>query len=178
MEQGYFQIYTGNGKGKTTASLGLALRSLGSGYSVFIGQFLKSGDYSELKMLDKISSVLEPEQNLSVNQFGSGCFIFGDPTEEDYRLAREGFELCREALFSDKYDVIILDELNIALKYELIPLENVLSMIDNRPERCELIITGRYVHEELEKRADLITEMKEVRHYMSQGVMARRGIEK
>ena len=172
LSKGFVQVYTGNGKGKTTAALGLSLRALGAGFRVFFAQFLKSGEYSEIKAL----KVFEPR--VEIAQFGKGCFVRGRPGPEDFELARKGFSLCRAKVLSRDFELVVLDELNLALHFGLIPLEEVLSLIEERPQGVELVITGRYAPEPLLEAADLVTEMREVKHYYRQGVKARVGIEK
>lgn len=171
MEKGYIHIYTGNGKGKTTAALGVTVRTLCAGRRVYIGQFIKSMKYNETKLTQHFDT-------LCIEQFGSGCFIKRDPNQEDIALAQKGLDRCREILASEEYDLVIFDELNVALYYKLISLEEVLNLIDSKPKKTELIITGRYAPNELIERADLVTEMKEVKHYFHEGVMARNGIER
>ncbi len=170
--KGYVQVYTGNGKGKTTAALGQALRALGAGLRVFLGQFLKKGTYSEIKALEIFSPRIE------IQQFGRGCFIRGKPTEEDFRLAREGFSLCREKVLSSLYQLVILDELNLVLHFGLLSIDEALDLIRNKPADVELVITGRYAPQPLIDAADLVTEMREIKHYYQKGVKARVGIEK
>jgi len=172
------QIYTGNGKGKTTASLGLVLRALGAGYSVFIGQFLKNGDYSEIKMLQKMKSVLEPDQELEVRQFGEPRFIKQTPRQEDIDSAMEGWQMLKEAVFSEQYQVVVAEELNVALKMNLVPLKEVLKLMQDKPDTVELVLTGRYAPQEVIEAADLVSEIKEIKHYYNNGVQARTGIEK
>lgn len=170
LEVGYVHVYTGNGKGKTTAALGLTLRALCAGKKVFIGQFIKGMNYSELKIVDYFKEV-------EIVQFGKNCFINGKPTEEDIRLAEEGLKKSKEAIFSGKYDIVILDEINVALHYGLLKLEDVLDIIHHKPTSTELILTGRYAPKEIIDTADLVTEMVEVKHYYSKGILARLGIE-
>jgi cob(I)alamin adenosyltransferase len=171
-ERGYIQVYTGNGKGKTTASLGLALRAAGAGFKVFIGQFLKTGDYSEIKGLTRFDDLIK------VKQFGAPRFIGRKIHDEDIQLAREGLAELGKALESGEWDVIIAEELNVAVHLNVIPLKDALAFIDKKPEHTELVITGRNAPEEIKERADLITEMTEVKHYYHAGVQARTGIEK
>lgn len=173
----YLQIYTGNGKGKTTASMGLIIRSLGAGKSVFFGQFQKSGSYSEIKMLNKISKLLYPDQILTLEQFGDGSFIVGEPSENVQKLARDGYNRCKEAILSKKYSIVVLDEINIALYYKLISLDDVLKLVEEAKYICELVLTGRYAPQELIDIADLVTSMTEVKHYSQAGLDARLGIE-
>lgn len=170
MKNGKVQVYTGNGKGKTTAAMGLTLRATGAGFKVFIGQFAKGAEYSEIKALKQLNGV-------RVEQFGRHCFIVNEPEAEDIRLAREGLETARTAMQSGNYDLIILDEVNIALYYKLFSVETLLAFIDEKPDSIELILTGRYAPEAIINRADLVTEMREVKHYYTQGLEARTGIE-
>ena len=165
--KGYIHIYTGNGKGKTTASLGLAVRAALADKRVFIGQFIKGMEYSELKLPDYIP-------NIKIYQFGRDCFIYNEPTEEDILAARQGLDICREVLKEGKWDVVILDELNIALYYNLCQVQEVLEILDNKKENVEVVITGRYAPKELIDKADLVTEMVEIKHYYNKGVEARK----
>lgn len=169
--KGYVHVYTGEGKGKTTAALGLALRAAGAGLKVFIGQFVKSGAYSEIMALDRFSDVI------TCKQFGRGRWIRGKPSEEDTRLAREGLEEVRKIVRNGEYDLVILDEADIAVLFHLFNAEELLSLIDIKPENMELVFTGRRADPRLIERADLVTEMREVKHYYQKGVTARRGIE-
>ncbi len=170
-EKGYVQIYTGNGKGKTTAAIGLAVRSAGAGYKVLFAQFVKGQPYSEHKALEKF-------ENITVKQFGRKEFIHSKPSEEDIKKAKEGYEFVYNALKNDYYDVVILDEANIAVFFKLFSDDDLIKLIEIKPEKTELVITGRYATEKLIDRADLVTEMKEIKHYYQKGVMAREGIEK
>ena len=170
MEKGYIQLYTGNGKGKTTAALGLALRAICAGKSVYIGQFIKGMDYSELRAIEYLP-------NLTIEQFGRDCFIYKDPTDEDIKAANEGLEKIGRLLKNSPYDLIVLDELNIALYYNLFSLEEVLELLNARDKTKEILITGRYAPEDLIEISDLVTEMQEIKHYYNQGVEARKGIE-
>lgn len=164
------QVYTGNGKGKTTAALGLALRAAGANLKVYIGQFAKGCHYSELNSLAKI-------KNIKLEQFGSRCFIGKTPTGKDRALANKGFEKIRKIIFDKKYDVVILDEINIAVHFKLLDSEEVINLIRRVPKDIELILTGRYAHPKILKLADLISEIKEIRHYYKKGTTARKGIE-
>ncbi len=173
LKKGYVQIYTGNGKGKTTAALGLAFRAAGNEFNVFIGQFMKGQDYGELKAAKRLAPYI------TMNQFGKATFVHVDKaTEDDIRLAKEGLAHSREALLSGKYDIVILDEINVAIFFKLLTTEDVLKLVEEKPENVELILTGRYAPKELIEKADLVTEMKEIKHYYTQGVLARKGIEK
>ncbi|MGB9667798.1 MAG: cob(I)yrinic acid a,c-diamide adenosyltransferase [Thermosulfidibacteraceae bacterium] len=173
-DRGYVQIYTGNGKGKTTCALGLMVRAVGAGLRVFIAQFLKGQEYSELKTIRERFSDL-----VDIRQYGTTYFVFkGRETEELKRIVNQGWEEVKEIIFSEKYNLVILDEVNVALYMGLLNLEDVLEVIRNKPEKVELILTGRYAPEELIEVADLVTEMREVKHYYTMGVQARVGIEK
>jgi cob(I)alamin adenosyltransferase len=171
-KDGYFQVYTGEGKGKTTAALGLALRASGRGLPVYIGQFMKGQDYGELHALPKLESITH-------EQYGDPGWVYkGKITEAQRALAADGLKRGREALLSGSYRIVILDEINMAIWFELISLETALELIDARPKETELIFTGRRAAPEVIERADLVTEMREVKHYYTQGVPAREGIEK
>jgi len=170
--RGYCQVYTGNGKGKTTAALGLALRASGAGIRVFIAQFIKGMEYSELKAVRRLSDLI------TVEQFGRGCFIVGSPEKEDISLAGKGIERVREIFRDTSYGIIILDEANVAVHLGLIDIETLLDLVDNRPDEVELVLTGRYADKRIIEKADLVTEMVEVKHYYKNGTAAREGIEK
>lgn len=170
-KRGYIQVYTGNGKGKTTAAFGLAVRALCAGKRVYVGQFVKSMKYHETKMEGIFSKI-------RIEQLGRGCFIDRNPAEEDVRMAHEGLKHCAEILKSGMYDVVILDELNIALHFQLLQVEEVLAVLRERNPKVEVVITGRYAPQELVEAADLVTEMKEVKHYYQQGVLSRDGIDR
>jgi cob(I)alamin adenosyltransferase len=168
--KGYLQVYTGNGKGKTTAALGLSLRAVCAGKRVFFGQFVKGMKYSETKAIEYLP-------NFEMEQFGLNCFIENDPTQVDIDAAVQGLDRIREVIDSGDYDLVVLDEVNIAIYFQLFSVEDVIEVIKNRPEQMEMVCTGRYAPEALLDLADLVTEMKEVKHYYQQGVMARKGIE-
>ena len=170
--KGYIHVYTGNGKGKTTAAFGLALRAAGAGLKVYIAQFVKGRKYSELKALDKLSEFI------TIKQYGRGCFIYREPEKEDIQAAQEGLREVREIMRSGKYQMIILDEANIATYYNLFSVDELLDFIRAKPEEVELIITGRKADPRVIEKADLVTEMKEIKHYYQKGVQARDGIEK
>jgi len=164
------QVYTGSGKGKTTAAFGQALRAVGAGLKVFIGQFVKGKNYSELKALKKI-------KNIKIEQFGRGCFIKREPNKKDIELARIGLERVRKIISIGIYDIVILDEITVALKLGLLKLGDIISLIKNTSKKTELILTGRNAHPEILKIADLVSEIKDRKHYYKKGVKARRGIE-
>lgn len=172
MDKGYIHVYTGNGKGKTTAALGLALRAAGAEKKVFIAQFVKSMEYSEIKALKFLKDFIH------VALYGHGCFITKDPTKEDILAAQEALRNVRNILTSKKYDVVILDEITIAIFYNLLSTQDVLSLLEEKPTQVELILTGRYAPQEIIEKADLVTEMKEIKHYYAQGVLSREGIDK
>lgn len=164
------QVYTGNGKGKTTAALGLAVRAAGAGLKVYIAQFIKGKRYSELAALSKI-------KNIKLKQFGKGCFIGRKPSAEDIRQAQKCIETVREIVEKNIYDVIILDEVNVALNLKLIGLKDLLCLIEKTPPKTELVLTGRNAHPKIIQIADLVSRIDEVRHYFKKGVKARKGIE-
>jgi len=170
MRQSFVHVYTGNGKGKTTAALGLSVRAALSGKKVFFAQFVKGMEYSELNINQYI-------KNIEIRQFGRECFIYKNPAEEDIRAANEGMDVCEKILKGFEYDLVVLDELNIALYYKLIPLERVVKAVKERTPSVEVAITGRCAPEEIIEIADLVTEMKEIKHYYNQGVQARKGVE-
>jgi len=172
--KGYIQIYTGNGKGKTTAALGLALRAAGHKQRVYIGQFLKGHMYGELLS----AKILSPY--ITIEQFGRSGFIHvtKDPDTEDIQKAKRGLKKCLNAMLSKKYRIIVLDEINVAVYFKLVSEKEVLELLDQKPEDVEVILTGRYAPASFLKRADLVTEMKEKKHYYRKGVKAREGIEK
>lgn len=173
MTKGYVQIYTGDGKGKTTAALGLAMRAAGAGLRVYIGQFIKDMEYGE------IGIIRERLPEITAELYGNeaGCIIDRAPSEEDVRCAQQGLARAKAVLSGGEYDLVILDELTIPLSMGLLDLSEILEMIRQKPENVELVITGRSAPAELIDMADLVTEMKEVKHYYREGVLSRRGIE-
>ncbi|MBW1780169.1 MAG: cob(I)yrinic acid a,c-diamide adenosyltransferase [Deltaproteobacteria bacterium] len=170
--KGYIQVYTGNGKGKTTAAFGLALRAVGAGLRVYIAQFVKGSTYSEVKAVQRLAD------SITLKQYGLGCFLNRKPDAEDIRSAREGLKEVREIMRTGMYNVIILDEANIATYYNLFSVEDLLDFVKAKPEHLELVLTGRRADPRIIEAADLVTEMKEVKHYYHHGVEARIGIEK
>ena len=173
MTKGYVQVYTGDGKGKTTAALGLALRACGAGLRVYIGQFIKEMEYGEITVLrDRFPEV-------TVELFGTeeGCIIGREPDEADKAAARKGLLRVREVITGGEYNLVILDEITIPVSMGLLAEDDLLDLIDERPENVELVFTGRGATEALIARADLVTEMKEVKHYYRKGVLSRKGIE-
>lgn len=172
--KGYIQVYTGNGKGKTTAALGLALRATGHGLKVYMGQFLKGQMYGELLSVKKLSPLI------TIEQFGRKGFIHvtKNPDEEDIKRAKRGLKRCLDAMLSKKYKIVILDEINVAVDFNLLSEKEVHKFLDQKPDDVEIILTGRYAPPSFIKRADLVTEMKEKKHYYTKGVRARDGIER
>jgi cob(I)alamin adenosyltransferase len=164
------QVYTGNGKGKTTAAFGLALRAAGAGLNVYIGQFAKGRCYNEIKAFKKIGKI-------KVEQFGRACFIKATPEKTDQQIAFAGLKRLNQIITQRKYQVVILDEINIAVKLGLIPLVDLLKLIKTTPKNIELVLTGRYAHPKIIKLADLVSQIREVKHYYTKGVKARQGIE-
>jgi len=172
VRKGYVQVYTGNGKGKTTAALGLAIRAAGAGMRVFLGQFIKEVKASEHKALQRFADLI------TVAQFGRGMCITREPAREDIEAAGDGMRRAQEALASGRYDMVILDEINVAVSLGLIDVEEVLRLIRMKPSTIELVLTGRGADERVIAGADLVTEMRDIKHYWNKGVKARRGIEK
>jgi cob(I)alamin adenosyltransferase len=169
--KGYVQVFTGNGKGKTTAALGLALRAAGAGMSVFIAQFAKTGDYSEIESLKRF------DDKIVIKQYGSPGFIVNIAAKDDIENARKGLREVREIIASGAYQLVILDEANIATYFKLFPPEDLLDIIKSKPGHVELVITGRNADPLILENADLVTEMREIKHYFDNGVQARKGIE-
>ena len=172
LSEGYVQVYTGDGKGKTTAALGLALRASGHGLRTYIGQFIKGQRYGELE-------ALRDSEYITIEQYGEVHHIYKDSvTDDDIRLARRGLETAKEALLSRRYHIVVLDEVNVAIWFGVLQIEEVLAFLDERPLDVEVVLTGRRAPEELISRADLVTEMRMVKHYYEQDVPARKGIER
>ncbi len=170
--KGYIQVYTGNGKGKTTAALGLAIRAAGAGLKVFIAQFIKMGEYSEIKALKRFNDLI------TVEQFGSGRFIKGKPSVSDIEAAQKGVKKIKTVFTSGQHNVVIMEEANVAAGLGLLSLKEILEIMAEKPKEVELVITGRGADSQIIEKADLVTEMKEVKHYFQKGVKARIGIEK
>lgn len=171
---GQVQIYIGDGKGKTTAAIGLAVRAVGAGKKIYIGQFIKDMEYHEI-------SVLKNLPNISIELYGSGdgCFIDRTPQKKDIDAANNAVTKALQAVSSGKYDVVILDEINIAHTLKLVTTQQMLEIIDKKSESTELIFTGRNCPKEVMDKADLVTEMKEIKHYYAtKGLLARDGIER
>jgi cob(I)alamin adenosyltransferase len=179
LKRGYIQIYTGDGKGKTTASLGLALRAIGHGWKVLIIQFTKgekeeNGEnyYGEIKA----ASNLMP--NLDVMQFGLNRIVYSSNVSiDDYKETRKGWEEAQKAISSGDYGLVILDEINVCIDLGLIKVSELKEFLIDRPKNVEIVLTGRRAHPEIISMAHLVTEMKPIKHYFDIGVRARRGIE-
>lgn len=169
---GQIHLYTGNGKGKTTAAFGLAVRALCAGKTVYIGQFVKSMRYNETQLVAKFT-------NLRIEQFGCGCMLNRHATPEDLAAAQSGLQRCLEELRDESNDLVILDEICIAIHLGLLSEKDVLSALNQRHKNVEVVLTGRYATERLIEYADLVTEMKEVKHYYTtKGLLSRDGIDK
>ena len=176
LPKGYVHVYTGDGKGKTTSALGLALRASGHGKRTYIGQFMKGQSYGEL-------DALRDNPHITIEQYGDvRCIHREEVTPEHVAQAHRGLERARQAMLglapTGAYDIVVLDEVNVAIWFGLLTVEEVLAFLDERPDHVEVILTGRRAPQELIERADLVTEMREVKHYYQQGVMARDGIER
>ncbi len=190
-DKGYIQIYTGNGKGKTTSAIGLAIRALGAGMRVMMIQFMKDPVYSEHNILSKLDG-------MTLKTFGKPFFIVyddenlekakkwerkivafkkGNPPKDYVELIHKGLQVAKEAVSNGEYDLVILDEINVVLHYELASIEEVEDILKSKKENVEVVLTGRYANKKLIDLADLVTEMKEIKHYYQKGVMSRKGIE-
>jgi len=173
LKQGFVQIYTGNGKGKSTAAIGQAVRAAGFGLKTYIAQFMKEYPYNELISLKHLS------EWITIEQFGGDEFVYKQelPGEEELAKAKKGLSSAEEKMLSGEYDIIILDEAIVAIYFKLIETSDLVEFVTHKPENVEIILTGRYCPEELITLADLVTEMKEVKHYYQKGITSRRGIE-
>ena len=170
---GLVHVYTGDGKGKTTAALGLGLRAVGHGYKVVVVQFMK-GDlvYGEQKAARSLPG-------FEIRQFGRRAFVDRDhPAKVDRDWARKGMEYARKVLTDGKHDIVILDELNVALDWKLVTLEDVLGLIRDKSPRTELVLTGRYAHPQVMELADYVTEMREVSHPFQKGYLCAKGVDR
>ena len=169
---GTIQVYTGNGKGKTTAAIGQAIRAAGHRLRVMMIQFMKGKiNYGELEAVKQILG-------FTIEQYGRPEFVNKDnPDKEDIEWAQEGWSRAKEVIQSGKYEMVILDEINVALDFGLIPLDEVTEVLKNKPKQIELVLTGRYAPKEIIELADLVTEMKEIKHPYQKGIQAREGIE-
>lgn len=177
LDHGYIQIYTGDGKGKTTASLGLALRAIGHGWKVLIVQFTKGGK-EDNNYYGEICSSSKLMPNLEVAQFGMDRVVYSHNVKmDDYKEAKKGWQFAKEAIESGKYQLVILDELNICIDMGMVKVSDVKETLRDKPEQMEIVLTGRRAHPEIVAMAHLVTEMKPIKHYFDMGVMARQGIE-
>lgn len=167
---GKIHVYTGNGKGKTTAVLGLALRAIGAGYRVYIIQFLKAQGYSELKSLKLLP-------RLEIKRFGQKTYIHGTGTKKDKIEAQKALEWARKVVISNRHNVVILDEVFLAVFFKLIKANDIIEIIKNKPKNVELVLTGRKANQSIIKLADYVTEMKEIKHPYKKGLLARKGVE-
>lgn len=171
MKKGYLQVYTGNGKGKTTAAIGLAIRAAGAGLKVYFGQFIKQMEYSEVNILKNI-------EGITWEFYGTNGCIFNRPVnEQDMQGVEFGMKRAGEVIISGEFDVVILDEIFIPLSLGMIVENDINELVSLKPASLELVLTGRYAPEYIIETADLVTEMKEVKHYYEQGVKSRKGIE-
>jgi cob(I)alamin adenosyltransferase len=171
LEKGFVHVYTGPGKGKTTAALGLGLRAAGAGLNVYMIQFMKGRRYSELDSVEHLS-------NFTIVQYGRDEFVSKEkPEQVDIDLAQKGFSQAKKIVKDGKYDLVILDEINVAVDYNLISLDDLLNLIKEKPKKVELVLTGRYAPPALVKSADLVTEMLEIKHPYQNGTLARKGID-
>jgi cob(I)alamin adenosyltransferase len=174
LEKGYVQVHTGNCKGKTTAALGLAFRAMGRGLKTYIGQFMKGRFYGELKAAEMSYPYI------TIEQYGKDTLthVQNPPQEEDVRMAQEGLARTKEAMLSGKYNIVVFDEIVTSYYFHLISLEEMLGIIYSKPDRVEVVLTGRHAPPELITAADMVTEMVEIKHYYQKGVIARDGIER
>ena len=171
LDRGYVHVYTGDGKGKTTAALGLALRAAGSGLRVAVAAFMKNAESGEFALLKQLNA------GIQVYEYGSGCFVHGKPARPETIRAQRGCQAISKVMNSREFDLLILDEANMAVACRLLPVESLLDLIHCKPAELELVVTGRYAHPKIVAAADLVTEMKEVKHYYREGIQARPGID-
>lgn len=172
MEKGYVHVLTGNGKGKTTSAIGLSVRAAGAGMKVYFAQFIKKGEYSEIRSLRRF------EDLITVHQFGMGRFTNNNPEPDDILAAQKGFTEIKRVMAEETCNLMILDEANVAVKYGLLAVQDLIFLITHKPYGMELVITGRYASPRIIELADMVTEMRMIKHYYSKGVEARPGIEK
>jgi cob(I)alamin adenosyltransferase len=177
LERGYIQIYTGDGKGKTTASLGLALRAIGHGWKVLIIQFTK-GEQNDSNFYGELASSTKLMPNLDFAQFGLDRVVYSHNINiDDYKETRKGWQFAKDVISSNRYQLIILDEINVCVDLGMVKVSEIKEVLQKKPQHLEIVLTGRKAHPELVAMAHLVTEMKPVKHYFDAGVMARKGIE-
>ena len=171
LKKGLIHVYTGNGKGKTTAAIGLGVRAVGDGLRVLMIQFMKGRRYSELDALEHL-------EDFTVKQFGRDEFVSKEkPAKIDIDLAQKGLAYAKETIHKNSYDVVILDEINIAVDYQLITKDDVLQLLKDKPDSMELVLTGRNASAEIMKHADVVSEILEIKHPYQKGVLSRKGID-
>ena len=173
LEKGFIHVYTGNGKGKTTAAIGLAVRGAGAGLKIYFLQFMKEFPYSEIESLKSFP------KHILLEQSGGDDFVLRkeNPPQEEIFKAKNALKKAESLMASEKYDIIILDEICVSIYFKLLTVHEVLEVIKKKPFDVELVLTGRYCPQELIDAADLVTEMKEIKHYYAQGISSRKGIE-
>lgn len=173
LEKGFIQIYTGNGKGKTTAAIGQAVRATGFGLRTYFVMFMKEFPYNEVKSLQML------KEFISIVQVGKDDFVYKKvpPSDAEKLKIKNALDTAKTKMLSGEYDLIVLDEILVSIYFGLLDKEEVISFVDEKPDNVELILTGRYCPQEIIDKADLVTEMKEVKHYYEKGVLARKGIE-
>ncbi len=169
MEKGYVQVYTGNGKGKTTAAIGLCMRAFGAGLKVSFIQFLKGRYTSEMRVFEKLG--------IEFFQGGRPEFIIGKPGKDDIDAAFKTLNMAKEKVSSGNYDLVVVDEINVAVYLGLISEQDVVDLLNSRSQNTEVVLTGRYATQKIIDMADLVTEMREIKHYYTKGVEQRTGIE-
>lgn len=176
-QHGYIQIYTGNGKGKTTASLGLAMRALGRDWKVLIIMFTKGGsNYGELTSFKNLSPNIN--KNLTIEQAGLDRIIYAaNKNGDDEKEIKRGWEIAKKAIQNDEYQLIILDEINIAIDLKILDIDDVIEVLKNKPQNMEIVMTGRNAHKKAIEIAHLVSKIEPVKHYWDIGIEARKGIE-
>ncbi|MEG2404680.1 MAG: cob(I)yrinic acid a,c-diamide adenosyltransferase [Oscillospiraceae bacterium] len=172
MKNGFVQVYTGDGKGKTTAALGLILRAVGAGFKIYLGQFMKNSETSEILALKKLGA------DITIEEYGTGEELTQRDINADKQAAQKGYEKACAAITSGKYDLVVLDEINVAESLGYLSEAEVLGLINAKQSHTELVLTGRNASQSVIDAADLVTQMQEIKHYYTKGVKARKGIEK
>jgi len=173
LEQGFIQVYTGNGKGKTTAAIGLAVRALGAGLKVYFVQFMKNYPYGEIKILESL------KPNLVLKRYGTDDFVFKKkpPAAELINEMSDGLREAKQAMLSGKYDLIILDEILVSIYFKIFSVQDVINFLKEKPHCAEVVLTGRYSPPEINDLADLVSEIREIKHYYQNGIQSRSGID-